>query len=119
MSGEQRFPRSVRIRSGSEIRRLHRRGRRHRRGALDLFIASAGAARPRVGVVVPRFGRRGVERNLVRRRIREILRRDWLPRADSDAAPIDVLVRACPGAYDLSFRDLRATLLSGLREGVC
>jgi ribonuclease P protein component len=57
---------------------------------------------PRVGIVVPRFGRTVVERNKVRRRLRELVRTRLLPRIP----PQDVLLRAAPAAYARTFNAL-------------
>lgn len=114
-SGE-RFPRRARLRSTREIRGVFRDGRRRVAGPLEIFVRRSGADRPRVGVVVPRHGHTVVERNRLRRRLREVLRRDWLPGAVEAGRAVDVVVRARPGAYDATFRSLRASLLEGLDE---
>jgi len=77
---DERFPRTARIGSGREIRELLRRGRRCRLGPVDLFVGPA-EDRPRVGVIVPRYGHSAVERNRLRRRVKEIARREWLSAA--------------------------------------
>jgi ribonuclease P protein component len=55
-----------------------------------------------------------VDRNLVKRRLREIARRELLPRLDAASANIDVLVRARRSAYDAGFEDLRRELSEAL-----
>lgn len=62
---------------------------------------------PRVGVVVPRHGRTTVDRNRLRRRLRELLRLHVLP----VVPPADVIIRARDDAYTASFADLRSQLL--------
>jgi ribonuclease P protein component len=57
---------------------------------------------PRVGVVVPKHRHKIVERNRVKRRLRELVRCTLLPGLQG----IDVLVRAKPEAYDSSFAQL-------------
>jgi ribonuclease P protein component len=54
-----------------------------------------------VGIVVPKYKHSGVERNLVKRRLRELSRTRLLP-ALADR-PADVTLRALPSAYDASF----------------
>lgn len=61
----------------------------------------------RVGVIVPRFGQTAVARNRLKRRLREVIRRDVLPR---DLA-VDMVIRASTGAYELNFTALRSELL--------
>jgi ribonuclease P protein component len=57
---------------------------------------------PRAGVVVPKHRRKIVERNRVKRRLRELVRITLLPGLEG----IDVLIRAKPEAYDSSFAQL-------------
>jgi ribonuclease P protein component len=89
------------------------KGKRVRTAHLEVrYIASLlrsapGARRisshPRAGVIVPKYSHNSVERNLVKRRLREIVRQDMLPLL----SPVDVVVRALPSAYRASFADLR------------
>jgi ribonuclease P protein component len=113
-----RLPRAARIRRGSEIRTLFRRGRRYRIGALEVFVAPAPGDLPRFGLVVPKHGRRIADRNRVRRRLRELGRTEVLPRLVKADHPVDVLVRARPGAYSATFSDLQAELVR-LTERLC
>lgn len=85
-------------------------------GPLEIFARCSGAGRPRVGVVVPRHGHAVVQRNRLRRRLQEVLRRDWLPGAAEAGRAVDVVVRARPAAYEATFDSLRASLLEGLDE---
>jgi len=57
---------------------------------------------PRVGIVVPKHRRRIVDRNRVKRRLREIVRTTLLPTLPS----VDVLIRAKPEAYGSTFQQL-------------
>lgn len=59
---------------------------------------------PRVGVIVPRYRQTAVARNLVKRRLREIVRQELLPHL----AGADVLLRARPEAYAATAGALRA-----------
>ena len=89
-----------------------RYGRRVQAGPIDVFCAHSPAGRPRVGVIVPRHRHSIVERNRLKRRLREIARREWLPRTSRQGECLDVIMRARPAAYDSSF----PTLLGLLRE---
>lgn len=110
----ERFPRAARIRGTEDIRAAFREGRKHASGPLELFARPSPAGRPRLAVVVPRHGRTIVERNRVRRRLREVARREWLPGAVRRGVELDVVVRAGPGAYRASFEELARALSSGL-----
>jgi ribonuclease P protein component len=57
---------------------------------------------PRAGVVVPKHRHNIVERNQVKRRLRELVRIKLLPGLQR----VDVLIRAKPEAYDSSFEQL-------------
>lgn len=85
-----------------------REGRRLGGPLVDLFAAETppGAAGPRLAVIVPRYGRPAVARNRVRRRLREIARREWLPAARVAGVRLDLVMRARPAAYGRSYRQL-------------
>lgn len=112
------LPRAARITGSEEIRELFRRGKRRRTRHLDAFVSPSPAARPRLGVVVPKHKRRIVERNRVKRRLREIGRTVVLPALDGAGVPLDVLLRARPEAYGASFAELRDELRA-LAEELC
>jgi ribonuclease P protein component len=57
---------------------------------------------PRVGVVVPKHGRKIVDRNRTKRRLRELVRLRLLPAIGR----VDLLVRAKPEAYRSTFDEL-------------
>ena len=109
--GGGRLPRSRRITRGTEIRTLFGRGKRSRTAHLDVLDSASPLAFARVGVVVPRYRRPVVERNVVKRRLREILRTEVLPRLGAAGLALDVLVRARREAYGVPFAELRAELV--------
>lgn len=106
-----RYPRTSRVRKGAEIRALLRAGSRSRCGPIEVFRASSAQGRPRAGIIVPRYGHSVVQRNLLKRRLRECVRTLWLPGAGQQTLPDDIVVRARPGAYELDFSDLRDAFL--------
>lgn len=57
----------------------------------------------RVGIVVPKFGRSAVERNRVKRRLRELVRRELL----RDSWSLDLVVNASATSYERTFSMLR------------
>lgn len=107
----RRLPRARRITRGAEIRHLFRRGKRSRTAHVDVFDSSSPADFARVGLVVPRYKRTIVERNRLKRRLREILRVEVLPALDGLGLSRDVLVRARPEAYGAGFRELNGELV--------
>ena len=105
-----RLPRTRRITSSDEIRALIQRGKRSRTAHLDVFDFASPVAHPRVGVVVPKHRHNSVERNKLKRRIREVLRLEVLPRLVERQLDVDVLVRTRREAYAASYEQLNDEL---------
>lgn len=63
-----------------------------------------------MAIIVPRHSQSAVARNRLRRRLREIVRRDALARLPA----VDIVVRARRGAYAAPFAVLRAELTDAL-----
>jgi ribonuclease P protein component len=97
---------------GPEIEHVRKEGKRVRTSSLEVRATASLRAFPRIGVVVPKYGHNSVERNLVKRRLREIIRLDVLP----SLVTIDVVVRALPRAYDRAYDDLRSDLRRVARQ---
>jgi ribonuclease P protein component len=73
---KQRFPKSVRLRTRQEFRRLQREGKRLQGLFLVFQIASENFNCPRLGITVSKQFGSAVSRNLFKRRIREVFRRE-------------------------------------------
>jgi ribonuclease P protein component len=72
---------------------------------LDVRTAASPLARSRVGLVVPRHQRSAVDRNKLKRRLRELVRTTLLP--VMGGAPVaDVVIRARREAYGATFAAL-------------
>ncbi|MDX1623420.1 MAG: ribonuclease P protein component [Gemmatimonadota bacterium] len=100
------IPRERRITTRREIGRLLS-GSRVRGRHLELFwTPGARRGRSRAGCITPKFGHGTVERNRLRRRLKELVRHRLLARFDDR----DFLVRARPSAYGLPFEALRSEL---------
>jgi ribonuclease P protein component len=61
----------------------------------------------RIGIVVPKYGATAVQRNLIKRRLRELARCELL----AALPPCDVVLWATPSAYRADFDALRASVL--------
>ena len=105
------MPRTRRITSSSEIRALFQRGKRSRTAHLDVLDFASPVAHPRVGVVVPKHGRGSVDRNKLKRQIREVLRLEILPRLAERNVAVDLLVRARREAYAATYQQLNDELI--------
>ena len=66
------------------------------------------AGRPRLGLIVPRFQFTAVARNRLRRRLKELWRREL----QAGLPPLDLVIRAKREGYGASFDQLRAELLA-------
>jgi ribonuclease P protein component len=69
---------------------------------LEARVSASLLCYPRIGVVVPKHGRNIVDRNRLKRRLRELARVRLLPVIGS----VDLLLRAEPEAYTVSFDEL-------------
>lgn len=67
---------------------------------------------PRVGFVIPKYKQSGVDRNRLKRRLREIVRVDVL----AVLSPMDLVIRVLPVAYQRDFDTLRAEVLQAVRR---
>jgi ribonuclease P protein component len=116
--GRFRLPPSSRITRTRDIRALLRKGKRKKTSHLDVFFLSSGGSLPRLGLVVPKHRQDVVNRNKVKRRLREIGRRDVLPRIREVGLGVDLLIRARREAYEASFQGLRRELIE-ITEELC
>ena len=82
------------------------KGKRVRTAVLDVRVIASLRASVRVGVVVPKYAHNVVARNLLKRRLRELVRLEWLPLLP----PMDVLLRVLPSAYERDFDALRVDI---------
>lgn len=116
--GGFRLPLSGRIHKAQDIRSLLRYGSRKKTPSLDVFFLASSLSRSRWGMIVPKHRHSIVERNRVKRRLREIGRTYVLPRLKAQGLDFDVLVRARREAYGVGFRSLMDELHS-MTEGLC
>lgn len=73
---------------------------------LDFIWMDNEVGHPRLGLVVPRYQQTAVARNRLRRRLKELWRREVQP----DEPARDLVIRARREAYGAVFADLRADL---------
>lgn len=124
-----RLPKDARLTEPEQIRGLFRRGKRRKTRHLDVFVSASPVACPRVGIVVPKpraktaVGPRGargaaVQRNRLKRRLKEISRTILLPALRAHGRHVDVLVRARAEAYGAGYAELKDELTS-IQEWLC
>ncbi len=102
------MPRARRLARASDIRRCLTYGRRRRLEHLDMIWIDNSTGQPRVGLIVPKFQSSAVARNRLRRRLREIWRRD----IQGHHRTGDLVIRARREAYQAGFDALRSQLLA-------
>jgi ribonuclease P protein component len=112
----ERLPRRARITRTTDIRALLGGGKRKRTRMLDVFLGASPVPFARVGVIVPKHGRTIVERNLLKRRLREVGRRGVLPSVSRQGLRVDVLIRARAASYRGSFAELSRDIREAVEE---
>jgi ribonuclease P protein component len=90
----------------AELERVQRAGRRKRLAHLDVLWADNQAGHPRMGLIVPKFQSTVVARNRLRRRLKELWRRELMGMMPA----WDVVIRARKEAYAVGFGTLRDQL---------
>ena len=81
-------------------------GKRVRTAALEVRYLASPLLHARIGVIVPRYGHTAVDRNKVKRRLRDLARTELLP----SLSALDVVIRAAPSAYAASYDTLRTAV---------
>ena len=85
---------------------MKRAGRRLRTEHLEVRATDSLLSHARVTVIVGKHGHTVVERNRLRRRLREITRTNLIP----EITRMDVVVRSFPSAYEATFAQLKTEL---------
>ena len=83
---------------------MKRAGRRLRAEHLEVRANDSLLSHARVAVIVGKHGHTVVERNKLRRRLREIIRTNLIP----GIARMDIVVRSFPAAYEATFTELQS-----------
>jgi len=79
---------------------------------MDVRATASLDAFARVGFVIPRYKHSAVDRNRLKRRLRELVRLDLLP----TLRPMDVVFRVSPVAYTRDFGALRVEVQHAARQ---
>ena len=90
-----------------------------RTASFDVRATASLRAFPRVGFVVPKYKHSGVERNRVKRRLRELVRLHMLGLLEARAAahpPVDLVVRIFPSAYGRDYAALHSALEQAVQQ---
>jgi ribonuclease P protein component len=107
----QAFPRTVRLVRRGDFEAVYRGGKRRSSAQFVVFCRPSGAAQSRFGISIKKAIGNAVVRNRIRRRIREILRRN-----SSEIPPgWDLVIHPRRSVAGASFAPLTAELLTLLR----
>lgn len=106
------FPKKYRITRTNDYRRLYRDGRRVRSAHFQLFHLPSATGFSRIGLSSSRKVGKAAVRNLVKRRMREILRRQ----RSEFRFSADLVLVAHPSAALLSYREMETEILKMLKN---
>lgn len=95
----------------ADLELVRREGKRIRTASLEVRYLASLLHAHRIGIIVPRFRQTAVARNRLKRRLRELARREW-PATLAHCTPLDVVVRAAPSAYTADFARLASEMRS-------
>jgi len=114
-AGRSKFPKSKRLLKHSDFQRVYQNGRRQFTGNMTVFYlrrdGDAPGTAPRVGFTVGRVLGGAVERNRIKRRLREAVRLSW----SECEGPVDVVLNPRKSTLALAFSDLKDEVRRGLR----
>jgi ribonuclease P protein component len=111
------FPKSKRLLRHADFQRVYQTGRRQFIGNMTVFFvrrieaAEGGTQTLRVGFTVGRVLGGAVERNRIKRRMREAVRNSW----PVDEAAIDVVFNPRKSVLELPFADVAQEVSRGLK----
>ena len=101
-----------RLRKKGEFDRAYASGERIPSRSFTLIARPAEHDRPRMGLTISRAVGNAVIRNSVRRRLREVFRRN----RDAMSEALDIVIQVRPGAGTATYAELEAELLRAFRR---
>jgi ribonuclease P protein component len=110
-----KFPKSRRLLKHADFQRVYKNGRRQFTGNVTVFYLlrnqpEAGAG-PRIGLTVGKVLGEAVERNRIKRRMREAVRLSW----SACEGPVDVVFNPRKSVLALPFAELAEEVAGALR----
>jgi ribonuclease P protein component len=112
-----KFPAPKRLLKHADFQRVYKSGRRQFTGNMTVFflrLEDTIHAGPRVGFTVGKVLGGAVERNRIKRRMREAVRLS----GSLGAAPVDIVFHPRKSVLELPFEDLRREVERGLRLAI-
>ncbi|MFQ6103964.1 MAG: ribonuclease P protein component [Candidatus Glassbacteria bacterium] len=111
------LPRDVRITKKADFERAKGEGVWIRGSSFDLIFKKGPLDVTRLGIIVPLYSHKVVERNRLKRIVREVMRRFVMPEM---IEPYDIVVKAKRNAYEADYKSIQLELrglASKFREG--
>ena len=111
------FPKTKRLLRHADFQQVYQRGRRQFTGNMTVFFLRRCAeevsesSSVRVGLTVGKVLGGAVERNRIKRRMREAVRLSW----PTETAPVDIVFNPRKSVLQLPFGELRAEVERGLK----
>ena len=105
------FTSAHRIRKRSEYQRVYENGRRASSKSFVLFSIANGLGRPRLGMTVTKRCGGAVERNRIKRLLRE-----WFRASIQDLPPVDLVINAREGAHRMTLDQVSREMSGGIRR---
>lgn len=102
-TGRLRFPRDLRLLRHSDFERVYKQGKRHFAAHMTVFYLRRDEGGMRVGFTVSRALGGAVERNRMRRRLREAVRLE----RPSTSVPVDVVINPKKSLLTVDFLELQ------------
>lgn len=107
------LPAAHRLKGDSNFTRIMKRGRSCYSPEVSIRVVQNGLSISRFAFVTSlKISKKSTVRNLVKRRMREIVRKELL----NISKGLDVLISAKPGSEKLSYESLRSSILSTLEK---
>lgn len=85
---------------------MAKQGKRLRTNLFEVRILASPLVHPRVGFVIPKHNQSNVQRNTLKRKLREIVRVEIL----TVLPPVDVVIKSRPDAYRADFKAIASDL---------
>jgi ribonuclease P protein component len=109
---QARFPKSARLLKHADFDHVYQNGKRQFSGHMTLFFLPRESGAPRVGFTVGRVLGGAVDRNRIKRRLREAVRHQ-LPEL---AAPVDVVINPKKSVLTVEFTQLEAEIAKAFEK---
>ncbi len=110
------LPRISRLKKNLDIERVFKKGKKVREGFLVLAVSQNDLAETRFGFVVSqKVSKRAVQRNQLKRRLRESIR----PRVSEIKKGLDIILLATPGLEKKDFWEIKKTVNLLLKKSKC